>query len=275
MFSRLRNRFGIPGVISVFALVFAMFGGAYAANDAGTDGSKASASAKVKKGPRGPRGPRGPQGPIGPQGPQGPQGAPGANGLDGAPGLNGKTGATGPTGPAGADGATGATGADGATGATGSDGATGADGATGTTGADGATGATGPEGSPWTAGGTLPSGKTVVGAWSVQNPAAGTTRTVTFSSVLRLPAGQSSTKIVFIPVGGSDANCDDGEGAAASGVNPEADPGYLCVFAAFNTSPASTVATKLATGNSGGLIVFSIPAESSGGLFGAYAITAP
>ena len=32
MFSTLRTRFGIPGVISVIALVFAMFGGAYAAS---------------------------------------------------------------------------------------------------------------------------------------------------------------------------------------------------------------------------------------------------
>ena len=33
MFSTLRTRFGIPGVISVIALVFAMLGGAYAANN--------------------------------------------------------------------------------------------------------------------------------------------------------------------------------------------------------------------------------------------------
>ena len=31
MFSLLRNRFGIPGVISVVVLVFAMSGGAFAA----------------------------------------------------------------------------------------------------------------------------------------------------------------------------------------------------------------------------------------------------
>jgi hypothetical protein len=33
MLSPLRNRFGIPGVISVIAFVFAMLGGAYAANN--------------------------------------------------------------------------------------------------------------------------------------------------------------------------------------------------------------------------------------------------
>ena len=42
MLSPLRNRFGIPGVISVIALVFAMFGGAYAATNS-NDGGKATA----------------------------------------------------------------------------------------------------------------------------------------------------------------------------------------------------------------------------------------
>lgn len=101
MFSMLRNRLGVPGVISVIALVFAMMGGAYAANNSG--GGKATASAKAKKGPRGPKGATGPQGPAGPQGspgpagpvgpagPAGPQGSPGAQGI---PGEDGETGFT-------------------------------------------------------------------------------------------------------------------------------------------------------------------------------------
>jgi hypothetical protein len=96
MLSPLRNRFGIPGVISVVALVFAMLGGAYAANNSG-DG-KATASAKAKKGPRGPKGATGPAGPAGPQGPAG------ANGKDGANGANGSNGEKGATGSAGAAG---------------------------------------------------------------------------------------------------------------------------------------------------------------------------
>jgi hypothetical protein len=91
MLSPLRNRFGIPGVISVIALVFAMFGGAYAATN-GSGGGKATASAKGKAGPRGPRGKTGPAGPAGPAGPQGPAGA---NGKDGASGQNGAPGAKG------------------------------------------------------------------------------------------------------------------------------------------------------------------------------------
>jgi Collagen triple helix repeat (20 copies) len=102
MLSPLRNRFGIPGVISVIALVFAMLGGAYAASDNGGSGSKASASAK--KGPRGPRGPKGPAGPAGPAGPQGPAGPAGAKGDTGAAGSNGTNGKDGEDGTDGTDG---------------------------------------------------------------------------------------------------------------------------------------------------------------------------
>jgi hypothetical protein len=83
MLSPLRSRFGIPGVISVIALVFAMFGGAYAATD---HGGKATASAKAK---RGPRGPKGATGPAGPAGPAGAAGAKGDKGDSGAAGNNG------------------------------------------------------------------------------------------------------------------------------------------------------------------------------------------
>lgn len=94
MLSPLRNRFGIPGVISVIALVFAMLGGAYAAsNDSGS--SKATASAKAKKGPRGPKGPAGPAGAAGPAGPQGPAGPAGAKGDKGDTGSAGGPGAAG------------------------------------------------------------------------------------------------------------------------------------------------------------------------------------
>src|SRR4051794_13200366 len=88
MFSTLRNRFGIPGVISVIALVFAMLGGAYAASNS-SGGGKAAASAKAKKGPRGPKGPKGDTGPAGPAGPAGPVGAKGDAGAAGTNGTNG------------------------------------------------------------------------------------------------------------------------------------------------------------------------------------------
>jgi Collagen triple helix repeat (20 copies) len=106
--SALRSRFGIPGVISVIALVFAMFGGAYAASNPG--GGKATASAKGKQGPPGPRGkpgkaglagPAGPTGPVGPAGPAGPKGDTGAVGAVGPAGPKGEEGEEGEPGPPG------------------------------------------------------------------------------------------------------------------------------------------------------------------------------
>jgi hypothetical protein len=103
MLSVLKNRFGIPGVLAVIALVFAMLGGAYAATG-GSGGGKATASEKKgtkgRRGPRGPQGPAGPQGvtgasgkegPQGPQGPPGPPGSPGSDGSEGSPWTDGGT----------------------------------------------------------------------------------------------------------------------------------------------------------------------------------------
>jgi len=95
MFSILKNRFGIPGVISVIALAFAMMGGAYAASSNGGGSATASAKKKAKRGPTGPKGATGQPGPVGPQGPAG------ANGKDGAVGPAGPTGPVGSVGPAG------------------------------------------------------------------------------------------------------------------------------------------------------------------------------
>jgi len=202
----LRTRFGIPGIISVLALVFAMIGGAYAANDDG--GGQATASAKKgKPGPRGPRGPKGATGAAGPVGPQGAVGPAGSNGSDGAKGATGSTGVTGPTG------STGATGA----------GATGATGPTGVTGATGATGVTGPVG---------PQPATQTGSWgglfdANENFAA------TISFALPLATGIANSNVVTIAKGGTPpASCDNGAGEAPSAENPEADAGFLCVFVA-------------------------------------------
>lgn len=99
MFQLFKNRFGVPGVLSVFALVFAMMGGAYAATDGG--GHATSSKRHANKSKRGPRGKRGPQGPAGPAGPPG---AVGPVGAQGPAGPAGDTGATGPRGATGAEG---------------------------------------------------------------------------------------------------------------------------------------------------------------------------
>jgi hypothetical protein len=105
MFSTLRTRFGIPGVISVIALVFAMAGGAVAANNLDSSGNgKATVSAKAKQGKQGkpgktgPAGPAGPQGPAGAAGPAGPAGPKGDAGTNGTNGVAGQPGAEGPEG---------------------------------------------------------------------------------------------------------------------------------------------------------------------------------
>jgi hypothetical protein len=106
MFSTIRRhlRLSPAGAIAVIALVFAMAGGAFAANNGGHG---ATASAKAKRGPKGPKGATGPAGAQGPAGPAGPAGAAGKNGTNGEDGENGAKGAT------GAAGATGVTGLEG------------------------------------------------------------------------------------------------------------------------------------------------------------------
>jgi len=91
MLSMLQTRFGIPGVIAVIALVFAMIGGALAASGPLAGSSKArhpsgltknQVIALIKKfGASGPPGPTGAQGPKGDQGPPGTPGTPGKDGT--------------------------------------------------------------------------------------------------------------------------------------------------------------------------------------------------
>ncbi len=206
MFSTLRTRFGIPGVISVIALVFAMFGGAYAASTS-SGGGKATASAKAKKGPRGPKGATGPAGPAGAQGPAGPAGAKGDAGANGA---NGAAGPTGPTGAAGAKGATGAAGAAGATGATGFSGFT----------------------------ETLPSGKTETGTWSYFQPPATLNLAQSVPISFPIPLATNGTEAFYFTRGqveekefehGCKWETEEFEDPAAKPESTTA--GVLCVFA--------------------------------------------
>jgi Collagen triple helix repeat (20 copies) len=242
MLSPLRNRFGIPGVISVIALVFAMFGGAYAAsNDNG--GGKATASAKAKRGPRGPKGPKGDAGPAGPAGPQGPAGA---NGKDGSNGTNGKDGTSVTNTPV-------------ATNIAGECNKLG--GAKFTVGAGSPTfacnGKEGKAGEPWTAGGTLPSEETLTGTWAAGMGGLDEEGGVDFQYVpisfpLPLEVAPELT-IVWLTDGfgqgfeksvakeileeGAEHGCPGFEGSI-----PLADPGHLCVYGSYALfiTPAGT-----------------------------------
>ncbi len=93
MFSLLRKRFGIPGIVSVIALVLAMTGGAWAASHyivTSTKQIKPSVLKQLKV-----PGPTGPVGPAGTNGTNGTNGAPGEKGEKGAPGEKGPKGDTG------------------------------------------------------------------------------------------------------------------------------------------------------------------------------------
>ena len=99
MFSALRTRYGIPGLIATVALVFAMTGGAFAAKYLITSTSQIKPSVLKKlKGATGPAGAAGAAGPVGAKGDTGAagqNGAPGEKGAQGEKGAKGEKGAQG------------------------------------------------------------------------------------------------------------------------------------------------------------------------------------
>jgi hypothetical protein len=266
MFSPLRNRFGIPGVISVIALVFAMMGGAYAASN----GNPLASASKAKKGPRGPKGHKGDTGPAGPVGAQGPVGAKGDKGDNGSAGANGKstetvsfTGSKGPIG-----------------GVTCTAGGVEVKSASATTlicnGKNGTNGQTG-----FTE--TLPPGKTETGAWAV-GPArlAGPFR-VPISFNIPLAAPLASTNVHYINAAGKEVPTPgvevDSTVCNGTALVPTADPGNLCVYAGFEfellLSNNRIIQVDETSGASAVGAVLQIQAtEENGGGTGSWALTA-
>jgi collagen triple helix repeat protein len=221
MLSPLRNRFGIPGVISVIALVFAMLGGAYAASN---DSGPGKATASAPKGPPGPRGKRGKPGPPGPAGPAGPAGA---KGDTGAAGSNGKDGAQGPEGKQGKEGKAGKNGesvtntalADGNANCPkgGAEFKVGAAG-TPTYACNGQTGFTE----------TLPSGKTETGTWSIITGGLSFMQSATTVSFpIPLPAPGNAFFFTQAETESSDFGTSGCSGTLAEPTAPE---GTLCVY---------------------------------------------
>jgi len=167
----IRTRATFANVTATLALVFAMSGGAYAANHYIIDSLK-QINPKVAKTLKGKRGPRGPVGATGPAGPTGLQGLAGTAGKDGLPGKEGKEGVP------GKDGKDGAPGKDGesVTSTSLSQGDTHcAEGGSGFTvggketyacnGPEGKEGQAGKDGQPWTPNNVLPSGASEKGTW--------------------------------------------------------------------------------------------------------------
>ena len=138
--------------------------------------------------------------------------------------LKGKPG---PPGPAGSQGAQGPQGPQGSVGVNGKD---------GTNGVNGKDGKDGVPGSPWTAGGTLPSGKTLKGEWSVSG--SGTVIVDSFSFALPLSAAplkhyiSEKGKEPFF--NGTTKKVEERAQPACPGTpaEPEAEHGNLCVYAA-------------------------------------------
>jgi hypothetical protein len=103
MFSNIRRRITYTNIAATIALVFAMTGGAYAANHYLITSTR-QISPKVLKALQGKPGLAGPQGLQGAQGPAGAQGSTGKEGPAGGPGTPGKEGPPGTPGKDGKEG---------------------------------------------------------------------------------------------------------------------------------------------------------------------------
>ncbi len=232
MFLRLRRHMSYANVVATFALVFAMSGGALAASKfliTSTKQIKPSVVASLK----GKAGPAGAQGLAGPQGPAGPAGAKGENGAAGANGAAGSNGASVTSTPLGVGNEHCKEGGSEFVSASGPGYA-----------CNGKQGKEGKEGSPWTAGGTLPSGKTETGSWGIGITPLGVTfaykQFISLSFPIELKASLEAAHVHFIEEAGNEVGtgtppteCGTPAGTVAE---PKASPGNLCVYETHDTA---------------------------------------
>lgn len=210
MFSRLLRRFTYANVAATLAIVFAMSGGAYAAGHYLITSTK-QISPKVLKTLKGASGKSGPAGPVGPAGPAG---ATGSQGLAGTAGGEGKEGKPGVEGKAGASVSSKELAEGNAHCAAG-----------GSEFKAGAATSYACNGSPWTAGGTLPSGSTLKGEWTASRSVSGANVLSTAGS-FGIPLAQAPTAHYIAEGEAPPAGC------TGSASDPGAEKGNLCVFAA-------------------------------------------
>jgi hypothetical protein len=251
MFSRLREHFGTAGlVVAIVALVAALGGGAYAAS--GGSGAKSSQAAGAKAT---------------------------ASAKQGKQGKPGKTGKTGPAGPAGPAGPTGPAGPAGAAGPKGDTGATGATGATGPKGDKGTTGSQGPPGPSCNDEGEclLPPGATETGMWAENTPPGSFQLWTSISFPLRLPAPPEITQTVSAAEGTEPEHC------PGTAEDPQAIPGYLCLYEKGGTKTSGLNIFSFPDGTSGLLMKFVVEGEEvapgevvypAASTFGSWAVTA-
>ena len=131
--------------------------------------------------------------------------------------LQGKAGKAGASGAAGSQGPAGPAGPQGSAGAAGGEGKAGKEGPTGKNGENGK------EGSPWTAGGTLPSGQTETGAWAF-SPSTSILLLASLSFPIRLAQPLSEAQVHYVGLGGQTTEC------PGTPAEPKAAKGNLCVY---------------------------------------------
>lgn len=231
MFS-FKERFGVPGILSVLALVFAMAGGAYAAK--GVIITKLSQiKPSVQKQLQGKTGPQGPAGAAGAQGPEGKQGPAGKEGVEGKQGPEGKEGKEGKAG-ASVVATEVEVGESECEKRGGSKFKVGASPATfacnGKEGPEGKEGKEGKEGSPWVAG-QAPAGAVLKGTWTLPQysaAAAGEAIPVPISTGVPLSTA-SFVHVAVVPPG--PANPEQAQGCTGTAEEPTAtNPTFACMY---------------------------------------------
>lgn len=215
MFKTLRRRFTYANVAMTLALVFAMTGGAYAAKHWIITSTKQIKPSVLKqlKGARGPAGPAGPAGPTGPAGVNGKDGTPGEKGAKGDPGAPGESVSMKQAAVSECKG----------------------EGGVAFTVAGKTQAAC--NGSPWTAGGTLPSGKTETGTWVVSGPGNELVY-VPVSFTIPLAEGIEASKVHYVDhkdkeiVKNSKGEYEEVAPTNCPGTagEPQAQPGQFCIY---------------------------------------------
>jgi hypothetical protein len=242
MFSLLRNRFGIPGVISVIALVFAITGGAWAAK-----GVIITKLSQIKPSVQNQlKGKAGPAGPAGLPGPAGAKGDPGAKGGQGNPGTDGTsvTATDIPVGEAECAERGGVLVEEQGS-------------------PPGTEICNGEDGSPWVAG-TVPTGTVLRGVWAIQPytaAAADENILVPISTVVPIKE-KSELGIGVLPIfkiqGTEEPSVPGGPHCPGNAGTPTAPttPGFLCVYAEFNPQTINLKGPSFGgAGESGGGVV--------------------
>lgn len=268
---RLREPFGKAGLtVAIVALVMAMVGGAYAAG--ALTGKQKKEVEKIAKKYAGKNGANGTNGAAGAKGDTGAAGSNGTNGTNGSPGAAGKSVVVVDEEPAGCPGEEGV--------------AYEVEGS----GVENEV-CNGAEGSPWTAGGTLPVGKTETGSWSAltaeREGEPGVfigTAGLSFPIPLAAPITEFS-KVKVVSEGATPpTECENGTHAGTAGPeNPEATSGFVCVYVAHSPGAPFVLGARPGSAFAGGIgastagLLLSIRDEEGGPeqatIYGTFAVT--